>query len=527
MQTFHGKIITCDAENSVAEYLVEDGGMIVFVGNDLPQRYAKAGNRIELGERALMPSFGDGHLHFSNWTFVSLMLRDVREARNFKELGDMIRDFSDRKRKLKILALYGFSRHSIEEKRLITRQELDEIIIDRPLYIFCYEGHSAVFNSKMLDMFPEELKSSRGFNTDTGHVSHEAYFKTTDFITNSFSVQQLMGSIIRGYDLLANKGIGMIHPVEGIGFPGDLDVGMVRLVAKARAKRNRFNTRLFFQTMDLEKVEKKKLPRVGGCFATALDGCFGVCNAALNSPYEHDPGNRGVLYYSDDVITSFTRQANRAGLQMEFHVIGDAAVDQAIKALEGALNDHPRKDHRHTLIHACLISDENLEKCARLGIGITLQPAFLASSLEPPNYLEEILGDRVRSSSPLRKMLDLGIHVSGGSDAPVTPPDPIEGIYASCNHPYDPAQSVTVQEALKMFTHEVAWTGFDDGERGGLEENKVADMVILNRDPLAMNAKDLRSLEVMGLYLSGRKYKPGMGIPGMLWNGLTAGGVKV
>jgi predicted amidohydrolase YtcJ len=212
---------------------------------------------------------------------------------------------------------------------------------------------------------------------------------------------------------------------------------------------------------------------------------------------------------------------------MEFHVIGDAAVDQAIKALEGALNDHPRQDHRHTLIHACLISDEKLEKCAELGIGITLQPAFLASPLEPPRYLEEILGDRVKSSSPLRKMLDLGIHVSGGSDAPVTPPDPVEGIYAACNHPYDPAQSVTVQEALKMFTHEVAWTGFDDGDRGSLEEDKVADMVVLNGDPLDMNPKDLRSLKVMGLYLSGRKYKPGMGIPGMLWNGLTAGGVKV
>ena len=196
-------------------------------------------------------------------------------------------------------------------------------------------------------------------------------------------------------------------------------------------------------------------------------------------------------------------------------------------AIEEALKDYPREDHRHILIHVCLISPQNLDKCAELGIGITLQPGVLINPLEPPEFLEEILGDRLKPSSPLRKIIDSGIHMSGGSDAPVTPPDPVEGIYGACNHPYDPGQSVSVQEGLKMFTYEVAWGGFDEIERGSLEQGKIADMVILNKNPLALDPSKLRELKIEQLYLSGRKYKPGMGLAGMLWNGLTAGKVKI
>jgi predicted amidohydrolase YtcJ len=112
-------------------------------------------------------------------------------------------------------------------------------------------------------------------------------------------------------------------------------------------------------------------------------------------------------------------------------------------------------------------------------------------------------------------MIDLGIHVSGGSDAPVTPPDPIEGLYAACNH-FNPDQSVTIAEALRMFTYEVAWTGFDEKERGSLETGKIADMVIMNKNPLEMAPQDLRDLHIETILLEGKPYKKGKGIGGMI-----------
>ena len=319
----------------------------------------------------------------------------------------------------------------------------------------------------------------------------------------------------------------MIHTTEGIGFPKDLDVTLVSMLAKARSRISQFQTRLFFQTMAVEKVMKRKLPRIGGCFATALDGCLGACDAALHEPYHNDPDNKGILFQEEETVIDFAKKANRGGLQIEMHAIGDAAVSRAVKAIEIALQDFPRRDHRHTIIHACLIPPSDLKKIANLEIGITLQPGFLISPLEPMEYLNEILGSRVKKSSPLQSILDAGIHLSGGSDAPVTHPDPIEGIFGACNHPYDPEQSISIVDALKMYTYEVAWTSFDENERGSLEQGKIADMVILNQDPLTLDPKNLRSLKVEKLYLKGKEYKPGMGVWETIWNVLIGKNEKI
>ena len=511
MQIFHGTIITCDKDNHVFSYLVEDKGKIVHVGNHLPEIYANA-KQVELEEKALIPSFGDGHIHFSNWALIAASFFDIRSAHNFAETGEMIQAFMAKNEKSKLVLCFGASKHRVEEKRLITRQELDVFCSDKPLIMFCYDGHSCIINSYLLTKLPENIDKMRGFDKDTGQLFNEAYYAATDFATSMVPPLTLVKSIIKGYDLLAQKGIGMIHPVEGIGFPMDMDVTLVSLIARAQTKKNSFQTRLFFQTMDVKKVLKKKLPRIGGCFATALDGCFGACDAALVDPYSNDPHNKGILFYKDEEVNKFVRQANRAGLQIEMHAIGDAATHQAVMAIEKALKDFPRKDHRHTIIHACLISPEDLKKCAKLGIGITLQPGFLISPLEPVEYLAEILGSRIKTGSPLRNMINSGIHLSTGSDAPVTHPDPIEAIYGACNHPYDADQSVSIQQALKMATYEVARTTFDEHQRGSLEQGKMADMVVLNQNPLEMNPKDLLLLKTERLYLSGKTYQPKMSI---------------
>jgi len=527
MKTFHGKIISLDADNNIYKYLVEHQGRIVYLGDTLPPELTNRAETIELGEKVLIPSFGDGHLHFSGWTLMAASYFDVREAKNIPEIQEQIRSFLKKNQGIKVIIAFGVSKHSVIEERLITREELDQACPDIPLTIACYDGHSAVFNTSMREKYPEEVKKQPGYYGELGHMFNEAYFEGVDYAMSLVPPLNLVNSIIEGYDLLAEYGNGMIHATEGIGFPNDLDITLVSLIAKAQGKKNKFQTRLFFQTMDVDKVLKRDLSRIGGCFETALDGCFGACDAALHEHYTHDPSNKGILYQTEDEVIDFAKKANREGLQIEMHAIGDAAVSRAVKAIDEALKDHPRKDHRHTIIHACLIKPDDLQKIADLGIGITLQPGFLISPLEPVEYLEEILGDRVRGSSPLRSIIDLGIHLSGGSDAPVTHPDPIEGIYGACNHPYDPEQSVSIEEALKMYTYEVAWTSFDEKERGSLEEGKIADMVVLNRDPLVLDLSQLRSLKVEKLFLAGEEFQPGMGIPGMLWNSIRGRKVKI
>ncbi|MHA1683511.1 MAG: amidohydrolase [Promethearchaeota archaeon] len=519
MQIFNGNVLTCDENNHVYHYLIEEGGRITYVGDELPPRY-KDDDVIALGEKALCPSFGDGHIHFTNWALIASSYFDVRTANNFKDIERIIKDFTNNKKLGKIVAGFGISKHSVVEKRLITRKELDEIFSEVPLVIIGYDGHSLVANSKMVDLFPENVRKLRGFNPEEGHLFNEAYYDGLDFATSMIPKSTLIKGIIKGYDIISNYGIGLIHSVEGIGFPKDMDITLALMVGRAQSRKNSIQTRLFFQTMDVKKVLKRKLPRIGGCFATALDGCFGAVDAALLEPYSNDPSNKGILFNTDEEVMDFVKEANRQGLQIEMHAIGDAAVKQAIMALEYALKDHPRKDHRHTIIHACLLDEEDIQKCVELGLSITLQPGFLTSPLEPKEYLDEILGDRMKKHSPLRSIVDAGIHLSGGSDGPVTHPDPIKGIYGACNHPFDPKQSLTIKEAMRMYTYEVAWMSFDEKVRGSLEPGKIADMVILNKNPYELEPENLLELKVEELFLAGKKYRPGMNVLGMFWNGL-------
>lgn len=527
MRIYHGNIISCDEQMRTWKYLVEKKGRIHYLGDTLPEEF-QSGAIIHLGEKALLPSFADGHIHFSNWALLAVSQFDVREASDIPQVQQITADFLASAGRRKVSVGFGISAHSLKEKRLINRRELDEISSENPLVLIGYDGHSSVCNTAMMDLFPEEFHKLRGFNKDSGQMFYEAYYQCTDYATGLIPPIQLVNSLIKAYDLLAEKGIGMIHTVEGIGFPGDLDVSMVSLVAKAMARAKGYQTRLYFQTMDLKKVRKRKLPRVGGCFATAIDGCFGACDAALLEPYTHDPDNSGILFHHEEELHQFVMDAHQLGLQVSLHVIGDAALRRAVDAFEKALQAYPREDHRHTLIHACLIHPEDMDRIESLGLGITLQPAFLASSLEPVEYLQKILGERINNGSPLREIKNRKIPLSGGSDGPVTYPDPIEGLASCLNHPYDGEQSLTMKEALALYTREVYRTSFDDEHRGSLEVGKWADMVILDQNPLHLDTpEEVRKIKVESLLLKGRTYKKGMSIPRMLVSGIFGPGVKI
>ncbi len=507
MKIFHGNIVTCNWKGAVYNYLVEEEGRIVYVGDDLPVVYRDGYyydyEWVELGSKALLPSFGDGHIHFSNWAVFNATF-DVRQATSFNELGDIIKDYATRDKKAKVLFGYGHSSHSVKEKRLITRSELDKIVKDRPVFLVCYDGHSAVANSKAIGILPREIRSMRGFDLESGQLFNEAFLQAVDFISGKIPLPTLVSYLLQGIDSLAAYGVGLAHTVEGIGYPRDMDVDLVRFLARSTP----LQFRTYFQTMELEKVLKRKLPRIGGCFSCALDGAFGTKDAALVEPYTDNQNNSGILFYRDEVINQFVQRANRAGLQIQLHCIGDAAVVQAVNALEAALKDYPRNDHRHTLIHAALIPEKSMEKIAALNIGVNIQPGFLISPLEPPGYLESIIGDRLRNVWPIKKMLEMGINVSGGSDAPVGLPDPLVGVSGACRH-FIPENSVEITDALCMHTYNIAHTSFDEAERGSLEEGRLADMIVLSGNPMETDTRNLPELRVEKTYFSGEEYTGG------------------
>lgn len=502
MQIFKGDILTCDDRDTVHRYLIEDKGRIVYTGDVLPGEYEKAAV-IELGNKALVPSFVDTHTHFSSFALFNGRLMLYSCSSNEEILEKVAARAAAQKGKL--LMGYGLSAHAVKEGCLVTRRQLDEAAGDTPVFLVKYDGHTCVVNSAVLKTLPPATGSLRGFDGETGIMGQEAFFAVSAFITKKVSALDLISSLSDAYEYLAEHGFGMVHTVTGVGFPLDMDVDIERWIARGIG--SGVQTRVFFQTMDIQKVLRRKLPRIGGCFATALDGCFGSLDAALYEPYQGTE-NRGILFYSDDEVAAFCKEANRAGLQIQMHAIGDAAFDQAARAIAAALTDYPREDHRHGIIHACLPTDRGMDLCAEYAIQIPLQPAFIDWPQEPTSYLFSVLGDREARLNPLKTFLKRGLLISGGSDAPVTAPDALHGMYKACNHTQSD-ESLSISEALKLFTVNGYKASFDEGERGTLEAGKVADMTLLSENPLACTPETLSRLKVDAVFYRGLKHERG------------------
>ena len=518
MVVYEGSILSVNAADDVFRYLVEDRGRIVYVGNELPGKYQSA-ERVTLGNRALIPPFADTHQHFASFSAFNAGL-NVMEAASNREILKSIDGFAQSCPN-KTLIAFGASPYSVQEGVLVSRQELDGVTHGKPLFLVKYDGHACVVNSALLNKLPKKIRSLRGYHPDTGEMNQEAFFAVSDYITNSLSPLELLRDMQLATDFEASRGIGLIHTVSGVGFAFNLDISMESWFAKS--VQSGMQIRVFPQSLNTKAATSRGLPRIGGCFACALDGCFGSQDAAMNEPYQNDPGNSGVLYYSDKTVTDFCIRANRLGLQIEMHAIGDKAFDQAARALKTALDDFPRTDHRHGIIHACLPTAEGMAICRDYHIQLPMQIAFDNWRQEPPTYTEALLGkERNAALNPIRSIMESGCTVSFGSDAPCTAPDPIVWLYKAVNHS-NPSQSVSIREALRMATFNGYLASFDEKERGSLETGKIADMVILSANPYELSPDRLMELKVEKLILGGKEHqKQSQSVPAAVLKGMLS-----
>lgn len=478
-----------------------DKGHIAWIGDEPPEPYRSA-SAVDLQGATVTPAFGDTHIHFESFSMFANSFF-IMEAASMDEAGQIIRACAETHPRSKVLFGFGCNEYTMAEKRLPQKSDLDKWT-DRPLIIVKYDGHAAVCNSALLALLSAEVTSDPDCEKDTGWLYKNAFYNGVNEVTAMIPTTTIVAGLSKGADCLARAGVGLVHCVEGVGFPKDIDVDMMRIFSPGLP----IAFRMFFQTMDIDAVLKRKLTRVGGCFRLALDGCFGSKDAALREPYTDDPENKGMLFYTQEQVSDFCIQANRAGLQISMHAIGDAAVEQGVRAYEAALADYPRNDHRHVLIHCSLCSPDQLERLAALKVSISLESPTIIWRQEPNDeYRRGILGDaRTQAISPLKSMLDHGILLADGSDAPATYPDPLYGMYCAVNHP-TPSERISPLDALMMRTYNAAYLTFDEASRGSLTAGKIADFVVLSDNPLTVEPDRIRDIKVLDLYLGGKKYR--------------------
>ena len=229
------------------------------------------------------------------------------------------------------------------------------------------------------------------------------------------------------------------------------------------------------------------------------DGSLGARTAALREPYSDDPTSTGVLRYTDESLSSLVTEMDEEGYQVIIHAIGDRAVEQSIEALARVTSG--RNPRRHRIEHASLAPADLRTKISKHKIGVTVQPHFVVSDA----WAMERLGhERVNDLYPFRSMLREGIMVSGGSDAPVENQSPIIGLWAAMTpRTFAPNETLTLEEAVKLYTVNAAFNGFDDSELGQLREGYRADVVLLDSIIAGMHPALLRKVRVATSIVNG------------------------
>lgn len=509
----NGKFVSCEQENRFFRVLITDKGKIVYTGDDIPVIYRKYPVQ-DMGGRCITPCFGDTHMHFISTCFLPL---DVRDCTTIPQVLEKIKAYA-KTNKERAVEAFGISAHIMKEKRLPTRAELDSAS-QKPVLLAKYDGHSGILNSALIELLPYRIQHNHTLNCETGECTGEAFqllcnfFAAAGFVRPSFVMQ----NIPRVLNHLAQFGINLIMPVEGL----ENDASTYYL-ADALDGQTPIRVQTFFHSLDVDEAVARGCKRIGGCFVNQLDGCFGACDAALREPYTNNPQSKGWLLHSQSAVNEFIKKANRAGLHIAIHAIGDAAIEQLIIAFEQALEDYPRTNHRHAIIHADLFPKEYLERAGKLGLYCAVQTPFLTWPEEPLEYLQEIIGDRALEKHPLPLMINAGLTLCNGSDNPSSQVNPLMGLYSSCNHP-NSRYSVDIITALQMHTLNAAKFAFLDKEMGSLTEGKRADFVVFDQDITTMPKDQLLQAKIAEVYYGAKRYEKPLRVAKLplLWHVLS------
>jgi predicted amidohydrolase YtcJ len=233
------------------------------------------------------------------------------------------------------------------------------------------------------------------------------------------------------------------------------------------------------------------------------DGSLGARTASLEKPYSDAPDTAGVTIHTQDELNALVEKAAGHGLQVAIHAIGDRAIGMALTAIENANLTVPNSDRlRHRVEHASVLNRGLIDRIRRSKVVASVQPHFIVSD---PWVPDRVGRERAKLVYPLKSLAKIGPTLVGGSDCPIEPIDPLEGLYAAvASAPEGYGERVNAQTAVEMFTRNAAYATHEEKLKGTIEEGKIADLVVLDRDPLQVPPEEIRSISVLATIVGGK-----------------------
>lgn len=486
------------AHPPAGEWVLVDGRHVQRVGSGDPPIH-EADRVLDLPGATIMPGFIDTHVHLTS-TGLSLANEDVMRARSTEELLALARGRAAGDPDPVVL-LSGFDETRWELPALPSLSELDAVT-DKPLVIRRIDGHLALVNSAALT-FAQALDAD-GCQRDadgvpTGRVTQEANRKVCRWAAETRSEHRIEELQLAAAALAAARGITGVHEMA---LPREMGFRDVEVLLRHRG-RLPIDAVAVPATMEVPRVVDLGLTAIGGDLAA--DGSVGARTAALSAPYADVEGD-GVTYFGDDRLAEFFRDGHDAGLQVGMHAIGDRAIEQVLVAWERvyrSLDSRERRHfraRRHRIEHVEMATAAQVERAAVLGLAASVQPAFDAAWGFPGQMYERALGpERASAMNPFRTLLERGLVVGAGSDAPVTPLDPWSAVAAMERH-HDPSQRLSRVEAIRVHTTGSARLAHQEEKKGVLEPGFHADFAAYDEDPFeAVDVTALRPILTVSL----------------------------
>jgi len=207
------------------------------------------------------------------------------------------------------------------------------------------------------------------------------------------------------------------------------------------------------------------------------------------------------MLYTQRKLNGLILKAHRVGLQLAVHAIGDRAIEAVLTAFSKALKEFPRENHRHRIEHCSVLNPELIKRMKRLGLIASVQPHFIVSDF----WVADRLGKaRARWIYSFKTLIQKELIVASGSDCPVEPINPLLGIWAAVARKSFPEESLTMEEALRTYTLNAAYTSFDENKKGIIEVGKFADLTILSDDLFNVPPDEIKRVMVEMMIVNGK-----------------------
>jgi len=532
----NGNIWTGDDKHPHAEAVAISGDKILAVGlsSEIKALASPDTAVVDLHGRLVVPGFQDSHLHFPGGSVNQV---DLHGAETLQEFQARLADFAKAHPHLPWITGHGWG-YSAFPNQTVDKKYIDAVISDRPVYVTERDGHMGLANSKALQ-FAGVTKVTA--DPPNGHVMKDASGELTGEFKESAqslidghipadSIDDRYQALLQHMDEAAAAGITSVQDAS-------TDLSIFEIYERAAAAgalklRFRFAPLILPKDGGAPRNHKLEAPLVEediaqylklrekyqgpllkfGAIKGFLDGTVDARTAAMFEPYVG--GGTGIPFWEQDDLNKVVAFYDKQGFQVMLHAIGDKAINMALNSFEYAAKTNGTAGRRHRVEHAEVPLLADLPRFKALGVIASTQALFANPDATTLQNFAALLGpERAAHADSFRIYDDAGVVQAFGSDWNVFPFPPLPAIYCVVTRMtpegtppggWYPAGRISVEAALRHFTRDGAYASFDENVRGTLAKGKLADLVVLSRDILAIPPTEILKTKVLLTVMGGK-----------------------